>query len=63
MNIGKRLRLNKLFGDDGRTFIVAIDYPTYGEIRGLERLKPLVKNIKEGVNGFLANPGAIVNVF
>jgi DhnA family fructose-bisphosphate aldolase class Ia len=63
MNTGKRLRLNKLFRDDGRTFIVAIDHPTYGEIRGLERLKPLVKNIKEGgVDGFLANPGAIVNV-
>jgi DhnA family fructose-bisphosphate aldolase class Ia len=63
MNTGKRLRLNKLFGNDGRTFIVAIDHPTYGEIRGLERLKPLVKSIKEGgVDGFLANPGAIANV-
>ncbi|MEM3192075.1 MAG: hypothetical protein QW292_08300 [Candidatus Parvarchaeota archaeon] len=63
MNIGKKLRLNKIFGNDGKAFIVAIDHPTYGEIRGLERLKPLIKNIKDGgTDGFLANPGAIVRV-
>ncbi len=63
MNTGKKLRLNKLFGSDGKAFIVAIDHPTYGEIRGLEKLKPLIKNIKDGgADGFLANPGAIINV-
>ena len=63
MNTGKKLRLNRLFVGDGRLFIVAIDHATFGQVKGLEMIKPLVQSIIEGgTDGFIANPGTITEV-
>ncbi len=53
----------RLFGKDNRAFIVALDHPTFGQVRGLERLKHLTEILIEGgVDGFIVNPGAFDKV-
>lgn len=62
MNTGKKVRLGRLFGKDNKTFIVAVDHPTFGQVKGLERLGDLIKNLANSVDGFIANPGALDKV-
>ncbi|MEM4093119.1 MAG: hypothetical protein QW837_08785 [Conexivisphaerales archaeon] len=63
MNTGKKVRLKRLFGKDGRAFIVAVDHPTFGQVQGLEKLKQLTELIIEGgVDGFIVNPGTFDKV-
>lgn len=62
MNVGKRVRLGKIFGKDGKTFIVAVDHPTFGQVKGLEKLSKVVNELINYVDGFIANPGALKSV-
>ncbi|MGC8558617.1 MAG: class I fructose-bisphosphate aldolase [Nitrososphaeria archaeon] len=63
MNTGKKVRLGRLLGSDNRVFLVAVDHPTFGQVTGLEKLADLSSLlIKGGVDGFIANPGAIDKV-
>ena len=54
MNLGKRYRLGKIFREDGKTLIVAMDHGLGGPVPGLEQPKIIIKKILAG------NPDAIL---
>ncbi|MEM2514540.1 MAG: fructose-bisphosphate aldolase [Candidatus Bathyarchaeia archaeon] len=60
MDVGKTLRLGKIFREDGRTFIVAMDHGMFGPIKGLEEPVETIKKVIAGKpDAIMTNLGII----
>jgi len=47
--VGKRMRLARIFGDDGKTFVIAMDHGVeLGPVGGLEDIQSTVRNVLSG---------------
>ncbi|MGQ9515312.1 MAG: class I fructose-bisphosphate aldolase [Thermoproteota archaeon] len=61
--VGKRIRLGRIFRDDGKTFILTMDHGVdLGPIRGIENIKATVKRCLSGdykPDAILMNPSMI----
>jgi len=61
--VGKRIRLRRIFRDDGKTFVITMDHGVdLGPVRGLEDIKATVKKVLGGdyrPDAILMNPSMI----
>jgi len=61
--VGKRIRLARIFKDDGKTFVITMDHGVdLGPVRGLEDIKATVKKVLGGdykPDAILMNPSMI----
>jgi|YelNatPaOPRAMG01_1025707.scaffolds.fasta_scaffold37295_3 fructose-bisphosphate aldolase/2-amino-3,7-dideoxy-D-threo-hept-6-ulosonate synthase len=61
-SMGKRNRMHRLFREDDKVFIVAMDHGAYGIIDGLEDMGGIIRMVSEaGVDAVMANIGIIKN--
>jgi DhnA family fructose-bisphosphate aldolase class Ia len=58
---GKRVRLARLFRDDGRSVVVALDHGQFkGTMRGIENLSSTLQRVVDGgADAIILNPGAL----
>jgi DhnA family fructose-bisphosphate aldolase class Ia len=58
---GKRVRLARLFRDDGRSVVIALDHGQFkGTMRGIENLSSTVQRVVDGgADAVILNPGAL----
>ena len=46
---GKKIRLGRIFKDDGKTFVITMDHGVdLGPVKGLEDIKSTVKRVLSG---------------
>lgn len=61
--VGKRIRLGRIFKDDGKTFVITMDHGVdLGVVKGLEDIKATVKKVLESdykPDAILMNPSMI----
>lgn len=61
--VGKRIRLGRIFKDDGKTFVITMDHGVdLGPVKGLEDIKGTVKKVLSGEykpDAILMNPSMI----
>lgn len=61
--VGKRIRLGRIFRDDGKTFVITMDHGVdLGPVKGLEDIKATVKKVLSGdykPDAILMNPSMI----
>jgi len=61
--VGKRIRLGRIFKDDGKTFVITMDHGVdLGPVKGLEDVKATVKKVLKGdykPDAILMNPSMI----
>ncbi len=64
---GKKLRMGRIFKEDGKTFVVTLDHgPSLGPVRGLENIRKTVRTILTGnyvPDAVLLTPSMIRNSF
>ena len=60
---GTKVRLRRLFREDGRAVVVALDHAQFhGALPGLESMRSIVENaVAGGADGIILNPGAARN--
>jgi len=60
VNVGKQLRMGKIFREDGRTLIVAMDHGLFGPMPGLECPAETIKKVVAGCpDAIMTNQGII----
>ncbi|MEM2123448.1 MAG: fructose-bisphosphate aldolase [Candidatus Bathyarchaeia archaeon] len=61
-SLGKSNRMRRLFQDDDRVFIVAMDHGAYGIVDGLENMSEIINLVAEaGADAVMANIGIVKN--